>query len=210
MKTLKMNKIAIIVAFLLINVFTASSQIRFGLTGGFDVASSKLNKDILNAKNRLGFQVGPTMSISLPLVGLGVDASLLYGYKEYKIDNDEAAEVVDLSNYNYLMLPVNLKKTFSLLGTVGVFIKGGPFAELKLSGGNFKFIENSIDDIKSKSFGVGLNFGAGVTLFSKLEVGMTYRFKFTDNYSDSDINVLNAAFKQKKDKTWNVNLAYYF
>ncbi|MDH6355238.1 opacity protein-like surface antigen [Dysgonomonas sp. PH5-45] len=202
------NKFTLTLCILLMGVGTATSQIKFGLKAGFDVAENKISKDILNAHNRMGFQVGPTVQFGLPLVGVGIDAALLYGYKDYKLkDNDYDAK---LSNYNYLMVPVHIKKTFSLLGTLGVYAKGGPYAELKLGGGDFKFNQESLDKIKSKSFGMGLDFGVGVNLFSKLEVGMDYRFKLTDNYGEDKIGVTDAIFKSKKDKTWNVNVTYLF
>lgn len=192
--------------FLLIGVSTASAQLKFGLKAGFDVSENKINKDILNARNRLGFQVGPTVQFGIPLIGLGVESGLLYGFKKYDVKDDEYG---DVSNYNYLMVPLHLKKSFSLLGTLGVYAKGGPYAEFKLGGGDFKFNSDAIDKIKSKNFGVGLNFGIGVNIFSKLEVGMDYRFKLTDNYEDYDAEI-GDVFKTKKDKTWNVNLTYLF
>lgn len=192
--------------FLLIGISSASAQIKFGLKAGFDVSENKINKDILNAHNRLGFQVGPTLQVGIPLIGLGVESGILYGFKKYDVKEDE---IGDLSNYSYLMVPLQLKKSFSLLGTVGVYAKGGPYAELKLGGGDFSFNNESLNKVKSKSFGAGLNFGIGVNLFSKLEVGMDYRFKLTDNYKDYDPG-LGDLFKTKKDKTWNVNLTYLF
>ena len=195
----------LVVSLLILNVSVSSAQVKFGLKAGFDVSENKINKDILNAHNRLGFQVGPVMNISIPLIGLGVDAGLLYGHKQYDVKNDDEG---DLSDYNYLMVPVNLKKSFSLLGTLGVFVKGGPYAEMKLSGGDFKFSDTT-EKIKSKSFGMGLNFGFGVNIFSKLELGMDYRFKLTDNYNDDTPQGLDY-FTTKKDKTWNVNLTYLF
>jgi len=205
MKTKLIIKTLVITSLFFLNVFVVSSQVSFGLRGGFDVAENKISKDILNAHNRLGFQVGPTMRFSLPLVGLGIDAGLLYGHKQYDVKNNP--EDIDLSDYNYLMIPVDLKKSFSLLGTLGVFIKGGPFGEIKLSGGDFKNGEG--DKVKSKGFGMGLNFGVGVSLFSKLEVGMDYRFKLTDNYEEDKPN-FGDYFSTRKDKTWNVNLTYLF
>jgi len=192
--------------FVLVSVSSASAQLKFGLKAGFDVSENKINKDVLNAHNRLGFQVGPTLQVGIPLIGLGVETGLLYGFKEYDVKEEE---VGDVSNYSYLMVPLQLKKSFSLLGTLGVYAKGGPYAEFKLGGGDFKFNNESLDKVKSKSFGMGLNFGVGVNIFSKLEVGMDYRFKLTDNYKDYDPG-FGDIFKTKKDKTWNVNLTYLF
>lgn len=215
------TKLILIVCFALINIGVASSQLRFGLKGGFDVSSNRLNKDILNAHNRLGFQVGGTMEFMVPIVGWGAELSALYGHQKYDLDgvkdsNDKSK--YSLSNYNYLRVPLNLKKKFSVVGLFGVFIQAGPYIEFKLGGGDLKKTNagdplalqekgNIIDEWKSKSFGAGLNAGAGVELLNHLEIGMYYRKALTDNYSDND------AFKnilRKKPDNWSVNLTYFF
>ncbi|WP_321334958.1 hypothetical protein [uncultured Bacteroides sp.] len=57
----------------------ASAQLRFGVKGGYEVSSNDINKDILNAGNRLGFQVGGTMKLMSPILGLGGELAVLYG-----------------------------------------------------------------------------------------------------------------------------------
>ena len=39
------------------------------------------------------------------------------------------------------------------------------------------------DQVKAKSFGAGVNVGAGVELVSHLQVGLQYSWGLTDNYS---------------------------
>lgn len=194
-----------VVCLLLIGVFQANAQLRFGLKGGFDVSNNRLNKDILNTSNRLGFQVGGTMELMAPIVGWGAELSLLYGHQEFNIKGTKADDIesAKISDYNYLRVPLNLKKKFSVLGLFGVFIQAGPYAEFKLSGGDVSLEKQ----YKSKSFGAGLNAGAGVELLNHLEVGMYYRKALTDNYSDS--KGWGNIVKNKPDN-WSVNLTYFF
>lgn len=208
----KLNlRLLLILCLALLNIGLASSQIRFGLTGGFDVSSNRINKDILNANNRLGFQVGGTMEVMAPIVGWGGEFSILYGHqkydiKDYKGDNQND---FDLSNYNYLRVPLNLKKKFSVVGLFGVFIQAGPYLEFKLSGADLTESEQGsiINKYKSKSFGAGINAGAGVELLNHLEVGMYYRKALTDNYAENSGlgNIL-----KKQPSNWSVNLTYFF
>lgn len=188
----------------LTNINTASAQIKWGIRGGVDVADHKINTSILNTKNRLGFQVGPVVEFGIPLLG-GIETGLLYGHKEYKAEFKDAENAdASISDYNYLTLPLNLKKRWGL-GLAGVFIYGGPYATLKLSGGDFK---SYTEDVKAKNFGVGLNFGAGVNLFSKVDVAIQYRVDLTDKYSESKGDISN--FVDKKHQTWTVGLTYFF
>ncbi|SHG02907.1 porin family protein [Dysgonomonas macrotermitis] len=185
----------------------ANAQLRFGLKGGFDVSNNRINKDILNAHNRLGFQIGGTMELMAPIVGWGGELSVLYGHQQYDVkDSKESGTNYSLSDYNYLRVPLNLKKKFSIMGLFGVFIQAGPYAEFKLSGGDLK-PENLDTQYKSKSFGAGINAGAGVELLNHLELGMYYRKALTDNYSDNTGwgNIL-----KKKPDNWSVNLTYFF
>lgn len=189
---------------------TATAQVRFGLKGGFDVASNRINKDILNASNRLGFQIGGTAEIMAPIVGWGAELSVLYGHQSYDIKGvkvNNTAEY-DLSDYNYLRVPLNLKKKFSVVGLFGVFIQAGPYVEFKLSGADFKETGGAGEQWKSKSFGAGINAGAGVEVLSHLELGMYYRKALTNNYSD-DAPGIGDLWKKKPDN-WSVNLTYFF
>lgn len=210
MKKVNLNKLILALSFILLNVGIASSQIRFGLKGGFDVNSNRINKDILNAHNRLGFQVGGTLEIMAPFTGWGGELSVLYGHQKYDIDGVKGSsnKDYDLSNYNYLRIPLNLKKKFSVLGLFGVFVAAGPYAEIKLSGGDFKE-KGGFEQFKSKSFGMGINAGAGVELLKHLEVGMYYRKALTNDYS-SDTPSIGDYLWKKKPSNWSVNLTYFF
>jgi len=195
---------------LVLGVTSASAQLRFGLKGGFDVSSNRINKDILNASNRLGFQIGGAVEVMAPLIGLGAELNVLYGHQSYDVkgikgsNNDE----IELSDYNYLRVPLNLKKTFSVLGLFGVFLQAGPYAEFKLSGADFKEKGSVNKQWKSKSFGAGINAGAGVALLNHLELGMYYRKSLTNNYGD-DAPGIGDLWKKKPDN-WSVNLTYFF
>lgn len=201
----KLNfRFIVIVCFALLNIGLASSQIRFGLRGGTDVSNNRINKDILNANNRLGFQVGGVLEVMAPIIGWGAEAAVLYGHQQFDVTEND----YNLSNYNYLRVPVNLKKKFSVVGLFGVFIVVGPYAEFRLSGGDLKNDGNIIEQFKSKSFGMGFDAGAGVELLKHLEVGMYYRKALTENYSSDAPNLGDAL--RKRPSNWAVNLTYFF
>lgn len=210
MKTTKYNKLIIALCFVLLNVGIASSQIRFGVKGGFDVSSTRINKDILNAHNRLGFQIGGTMEVMAPLVGWGGEVSVLYGHQQYDVKGmkDPSKGDYTMTNYDYLRIPLNLKKKFSILGLLGAFIQAGPYAEVKLSGGDFKE-KGGFNQFKSKSFGMGINAGAGIEVLNHLELGMYYRKALTNDYSSNKPGIGDYLWK-KKPSNWSVNLTYFF
>jgi len=210
MKTKKNKIAALLLCFVLLSIGTASAQLKFGAKANIDIADHKISTSMLNTKNRMGFSLGPTMEFNIPLIGLGLDASLLYGYKKYSVEDKE--KYADISNYSYISIPVNLKKRFALLpGFVGAFVSAGPYANLRLSGGDLKIkdeVEDTYDKFKAKNFEMGINAGLGVSLVSKLDVGIYYRCKLTDNYSADKADIGN--LKDKKYQTWSVGATYFF
>lgn len=210
MKTIK--TFFILALLMVIGISSASSQLRFGVKGGVDIADHKISSDILDSKNRLGFQIGPMVEVNIPFLGIGIDGALQYGYKKYSID--EKAADATISNYNYLSIPVNLKKRFGIVpGLAGIFVSAGPYANIRLSGGDLKVLdeaENAYHDFKAKNFEMGVNAGLGVELVEKLDIGIYYRCKLTDNYSNDKGNLDIGTLKDKKRQTWSIAATYYF
>ena len=130
-----------VAALVFIGAAQANAQLRFGVKGGFDVSSNRINKDILNTHNRLGFQIGGTMELMAPIVGWGGELSVLYGHQKGDDGKTDAGNEYNVKDYNYLRVPLNLKKKFSVVGLFGVFIQAGPYAEFRLSGGDVEKLD---------------------------------------------------------------------
>ena len=67
----------------------AQAQLQFGVKAGLNVSKVSISKEVFNPDNRAGFFVGPTADLTLPLLGLGLDASVLYN--QYGIDTEEGS-----------------------------------------------------------------------------------------------------------------------
>ena len=68
---------AVLAAAMLFSANSAEAQVKFGIKGGLNVTSMSLDSKVLDAENRAGFFIGPTLKFTLPVVGLGIDASAL-------------------------------------------------------------------------------------------------------------------------------------
>lgn len=193
-----------LLALLAAGTSTASAQIRLGVRGGVDVANKKINSSILNASNRLGFQIGPTLEFIVPVSGFGADVGVLYGRKEYKVEDKQ--NDADISDYNYISVPINIKQRFNLL-SIGFFVTGGVYGNVKVSGGDIK-PKDVLNEYKSKNFIFGLGAGAGVNLFNKTDLGIYFRGDLTKNYKDEYMDA--DVFQNKKNQAWTIALNYYF
>lgn len=176
---------------LFIAVPVQAQLLKFGVKGGLNM--SKLDfKDGPTTDNTTGFFIGPMAELTIPVVGLGVDGALMYsqrGEHEWKQQGIE--------------IPVNLKYTFGLGSILGIYIAAGP---------DFFFNFKDVDWADAKATQVGLNVGAGVKLFSHLQVGVNYQIPMGDSFSwkntgDALSDVISG---EAKTKTVQVSLAYTF
>lgn len=172
------------------------------MKAGVDVSDHKINSDIFSVKNRVGFQIGGVLQINVPLTGFGVESGLQYGNKSYKISNDNGQG--DISNLNYLTVPIMLRKSFSIFGVAGIYVKAGVFGNVKVGGGELTLTDGTKYD--QKGFQTGLDTGLGVSLLNHLELGMQYRYKFSDTYDQEAAK----DFRKVDRQTWTVSLAYLF
>lgn len=183
---------------------SAKSQIaRAGIKASIDVIDHKVNSDLLKVGNRMGFQVGGVLELNIPFTGFGVETGVHYGNKEYKVDNMKGDVLGDITDLEYLMVPISLKQRVSLFGIVGIYFTAGVYGTYGLDGGEL-IIGGS--EYKQKEFQTGMNFGAGVTLIKHFELGMNYRYKFTDTFDEAP----SSEYMKVGRQTWNVSLAYMF
>ena len=108
----KLFAMFVLAAGMLLTATTAQAQVNFGVKGGLNVTNMSLSNDVLDASNRAGFFFGPTVKFTLPIVGLGVDASALYDERSAKVENaggpqwginvgDKSFKWSDTSNYEF-------------------------------------------------------------------------------------------------------------
>ena len=193
------------VALLALMALTANAQLKFGIKGGVNISSVHFNSDVLKADNVTGFQVGPMIETTLPLVGVGIDAAVLYSQKG--LETTSVGGVKTSMKTDYIDVPVNLKWKFGL-PIVKAYLAAGPYIGFRVGGDKFWDIPGSVaDQVKAKNFSAGLNFGAGVELISHLQVGFNYGLGLTDNYSIEKVNLSDGA---GKNRGWSITAAILF
>ncbi|MDR2843281.1 MAG: PorT family protein [Candidatus Symbiothrix sp.] len=195
------------VVFLIVILFmgglSAQAQLKYGLKVGLNLSKVSFDGDNAaaavvndNMQYATGFLVGPMVEFTIPGVGLGFDAALLYAQEGFKVKNN------DTKMSNTLEIPVNLKYKLSIMELAGAFVAVGPYASFNLS--------DLEADYKAKTFGGGLNFGLGVEFLNHLQLGINYKLGLTDNYSQANADdALNNAL-QGKSRGWVISVAYLF
>lgn len=180
----------------------ASAQLKFGVKGGLNIAKVKFDKSIADSDNRAGFFIGPMAEFTLPIVGLGVDAALLYDQKEMELDGEK-------EKTKYINIPINLKYS---IGTklAGVYLAAGPQFAFNVGG------KNIFKDLDSESFELNnsilsLNIGGGVKLLGKLQVGYNYNISLGNTGEmKSAADLLGKVESDFKYSTHQISVAYLF
>ena len=204
-----MKRILIAMAVCLACCFTtAQAQFKFGLKGGLNVSSVRLNSSVFDGSNRAGFHVGPALEFTLPLGWLGLEISALYD--TYKVAMEGVDEfnnpTKSSSTLRYVDVPLNVNAGFGLGSFAKIFISTGP--QIAFSLGDSKILDYKYD-LKNSLF--SWNAGLNVRLFKHYQVGYTYNVGIgnTAELSVKDVNPLKLSEKLK-NSTHKITLSYYF
>lgn len=180
----------------------SNAQIKFGVQAGLNVSNVSVSDLKGSVDSRAGFFIGPTVKFTLPIVGLGVDASALYDQREGKA-GDQTIKAQSIQ------IPINLRYGFGLGSLAEIFAFAGPQFSFNV-GSNKKF-----EDIKQewtlKSSNLSANVGIGVTVLSHLQAKFNYNFALGKT---GEIKPLDAAKEvvngSAKMNCWQISLAYLF
>ena len=187
---------ALMIAMCIAMAMPAQAQIHFGVKGGLNLSKASFSNVSENFKkdNFTGFFIGPMAEFNIPIVGLGVDASLLFAQRGIKVSEGNEDFTV---KQNGIDIPVNLKYTIGLGSLLGIYVAAGP---------DFFFDFKKKDYVDRKKAQVALNLGAGVKLLKHLQVGVTYQLPMGDSFTWKNAGDAIGA----KNKTWQVSAAYLF
>ena len=119
--------LAVAMLFIIGGATTASAQFKFGIVAGMNM--SKLSFDdgkYFNSEHRAGWYVGPKVWFSIPVVGLGINASAQYSQRRLNVQSDEDGSMSDSKNLNTIEIPINVRYTLGLGSIASVYAETGP------------------------------------------------------------------------------------
>lgn len=188
----------------------AAGPVRFGLRTGATISSMKFNESAFSSSNRMGYSFGPTVMFNLPIVGIGLDASLLFTRRTASVTYTDPEDPTDYSKENigrsYIEIPVNMRWNIGL-PLVGKFIT--PFL---LTGPDFSFLvsqKNVKNAWNNRKFDFAWNFGFGVRLINRLDLQAAYALGI-NNSASGDASLYGPVSVSSKNRGWNVGLTWLF
>lgn len=202
MKTLHKFILAALVA--IFSFGYASADFRFGIKAGLNFNSvdfKNLKQSVVDEGNRTGWMAGVMAEFTVPIINIGMDASVLYARQN--VNNNPYYE-----NKDFLDIPVNLK------WKINVPVVGSIIKPMIYTGPDFMFALNkhTFDNIKSRTCEIGWNLGIGVELLRHLQVQAGYCFGMNNVAKAADavgVGFESADLKVKKNY-WSLTAAYLF
>ncbi len=205
-----------IFATLLLSVLMAlpsSAQVKFGLKGGLNVTDMSLSSEVFDASNRAGFFIGPTVKVSLPLTGLGIDGSVLYDQRSAKVENNVGE--TQTVKQQQVAIPINLRYGVGLGSLANVFFFAGPQVGFNVGDTDFDWRDTSNYSLKKSNFSV--NVGLGATLLTHLQLTANYNIACGKTADVTLVKAVDDALGQttglkskSRNNSWQIGLAYFF
>ena len=191
----------------------ADAQVKFGVKGGWNLSSLKLNDDMFTSDNKNGFFIGPMMKVSLPLTGLGFDISALYNQREAKMRYADDVVGGDLSRRTTIKqktidVPVNLRYSIGLASMANVYFFGGPQWSINVGDENFKW--DSVSSYTLKKNTLSFNIGAGLTFLQHIQASVNYNIEASKSGKMEIERLDDGDWVKGRNHTWQVSLGYWF
>ena len=190
----------------------ADEPLKFGLKAGLNVSDLHFSSDVFDKTNQAGWFFGPTVKFTLPVVGLGMDASVLYDYRSAKLDYESEEKTV---KQQQIAVPVNVRYAIGLGSTANIFFFAGPQVAFNVGGKDFQWTKGSNYALKKSNFSINLGFG--VTALKHLQVSANYNVacgKTADVTWKSATQAAGGALglnkKSSHNNSWQIGVAYFF
>ncbi|MDE6240311.1 MAG: PorT family protein [Muribaculaceae bacterium] len=199
MKTFKRLLLAVVAIIAVAG--TANAQFKFGPRVGINVNSMHFNESVFKSDNRTGFTAGLEAEFTVPVIGIGLDASLMYVRRNLEMTDNG---VQTTKHSDYFEIPVNLK------WKIGVPVVGKIIKPYIFTGPSFAFLTSKkaiTQAYKSKAVDTSWNVGLGLEFFSHLQVSAHYGFGL--NKAIETVGA-NATPIDGKTHCWTITAAYLF
>ena len=192
--------------------FSANAQFRFGVKAGVNIGSLSVSNlsDNFSPDNRTGFTGGIMTEFTVPIIGIGMDASLMYVHRtDMDRKGTNVAGIVNLPSTkgDYLEIPINLKYKLGLpvVGKIITpYIYTGPaFA--------FRCTKKAITEAyETRAVDVAWNVGIGLQLVNHLQIGAGYGFGMNNTLKLVGNPTNTAPGNTGKNNSWTITAAYLF
>ena len=168
-----MKKALVICSLALLSFIPASAQFSWGIRGGLNLVNNDITavngESATDKDSYTGFFIGPMAELQIPIIGIGVDAALLYSQKGLEISDEETMKNQSLA------IPVSLKYSLGLGNFAAVYFAAGPQLDFKIGDLDREYKDgNDVKEFALEKSTWSINVGAGVKLINHIQAGVNY------------------------------------
>ena len=193
-------KKVLLIGLLMLSVLPAAAQVRLGVRGGITLNELRFDRDVIDSDNRAGYCGGLLVDLNIPVVGLGVEASVMYTHRDNRLSDGNV-----VFKRNYIDIPVMARYRLDIPKVKHVF------APMVVTGPTFAvmFSDDAPKEYKSRKTYVSWDVGAGADLFNHLRITASYGLGISRAMSYID-KEYNGDKVYGKDRHWTLSAAWLF
>lgn len=193
-------KKVLLIGLLMLSVLPAAAQVRLGVRGGITLNELRFDRDVIDSDNRVGYCGGLLIDLNIPVVGLGVEASVMYTHRDNRLSDGNV-----VFKRNYIDIPVMARYRLDIPKVKHVF------APMVFTGPTFAvmFSDDAPKEYKSRKTYVSWDVGAGADLFNHLRITASYGLGISRAMSYID-KEYNGDKVYGKDRHWTLSAAWLF
>lgn len=195
-----MKRLIFLALYSLLLLSPVMAQARFGVKGGGTMGHLRFDGTMLDSENRLGWTAGLQLEVELPVVGFGVETSVMYTHR-----NTRLAGVDHTYKRNYVEIPVHLRYKLTIIGM------GRIVAPYVFTGPNFGLLCAETDNTgwENRKTNLSWDAGFGMELFRHLQLSASYGLGITKAFRKVGLDH-NGESIEGRDHCWTVTAAYLF
>lgn len=217
-----MKKVLTLIVMAVAFAMPSQAQVKFGVQAGLNITNMSFSKDAVEdaVKNKTGFFIGPTVKFTLPIVGLGIDASALYDQREAKVDAGEGGSQTLKSQS--IQIPINIRYGIGLGSMAEIFAFAGPQFGFNIGSKSKTLSEwkEAAAEYKSEwtmnNSNLSANVGIGATILGHLQAKINYNIALGKTGEVKQSGIINGVASGVKDavngkaNAWQLSVAYLF
>lgn len=190
----------------------AQAQVRIGAKGGFQLANMEFSNDDLKKSNRVGFSIGPTIKIGLPITGLAIDAAALYDQRDLKVQDETFKQ-------QSLILQGDARYGVGLGDLLGFFLMAGPQFSFNVGDDVMHWFDSNDGELKTFTLQetmLSVNFGLGISFANHFEGILSYNIPVSKTadftWQSLGDKLWDQTWNHAKTRTnaWHLSVVYYF
>lgn len=189
--------------FMLFGVQQSKAQLDFGIVAGMNLSKANYHEPIgrnFRSDNRCGWYAGPKLEFTVPLIGIGIDASAQYSQRYI---NGSEADNETTKTLKTIEFPINIRYQFGMPSLVAAYVATGPQFGFNVGSKHFSSFWNT-EQYRIKNSILSWNIGAGLKVLKHIEIGIGY------NIALSKFAKTTHTQESLKTNSFQAHVGYFF